>query len=187
MAIKTFTGTTLSSSDVNTYLNNGGLVYITETTVAGAGYLQIDGCFTSTYTNYLAVFNGTTSSTSPNDVSFRFCTGGTPNTASLYFAALNYAANTSSSWAFYWQSLLTNGTITFGADLKTCFTMNIFSPQQASNTEYVSAGAGFGSVTSGAMDTKGLFYNTTQFDGLYIWQAGKTISGTLTIFGYRKS
>ena len=56
MAIKSFSsGEVLSSSDTNTYLNNGGLVYITGGTATNTAATNVDSVFSSTYDNYRIV------------------------------------------------------------------------------------------------------------------------------------
>jgi hypothetical protein len=57
MAVKTFTsGEVLTASDTNTYLNNGGLVYIKSTTIGNAvSTVSVTDVFSSTYTNYRIV------------------------------------------------------------------------------------------------------------------------------------
>lgn len=57
MAIKTFTsGEVLTASDTNTYLNNGGLVYITQGALTSStAALTFNNVFSSTYDNYKIV------------------------------------------------------------------------------------------------------------------------------------
>ena len=56
MAIKTFTsGEVLTASDTNTYLNNGGLVYITQGFAIDTPALDVNSVFSSTYDNYRVV------------------------------------------------------------------------------------------------------------------------------------
>jgi hypothetical protein len=57
MAIKTFTsGSVLTASDTNTYLNNGGLVYITQGALTSStAALTFNDVFSSTYDNYRIV------------------------------------------------------------------------------------------------------------------------------------
>ena len=59
MAVKTFTtGEVLTASDTNTYLNNGGLVYISGTTVGtGVSSVTVSSAFSSTYDNYRVIIN----------------------------------------------------------------------------------------------------------------------------------
>jgi len=86
MAIKTFTDlTTLPASDINTYLANSGLVYVTSGTLSGNA-VNFAGCFTSNYTNYRIMFDSVTFSGS-GDVYYQFLNGSTPNTTSNYYWA----------------------------------------------------------------------------------------------------
>jgi hypothetical protein len=59
MAVKTFSASeVLTASDTNTYLNNGGLVYISNTTItAGSPTATVSSCFSSTYDRYKIVIS----------------------------------------------------------------------------------------------------------------------------------
>lgn len=59
MAVKTFTtGEVLTAADTNTYLNNGGLVYISGTTIGTTvSSVVVSNCFSSTYDNYRIVID----------------------------------------------------------------------------------------------------------------------------------
>lgn len=58
MAIKTFTDNiSLPASDINTYLGNAGLVYITSGALSTAT-TNFQGCFTPTYKNYRVIIEG---------------------------------------------------------------------------------------------------------------------------------
>lgn len=88
MAIKTFTtGEVLTASDTNTYLANGGLVYITATTVSAASTPAIDGCFTSTYAHYFITYN-LTSSITGQYTAVRLRASGTPKAVNYDRAGL---------------------------------------------------------------------------------------------------
>jgi hypothetical protein len=96
MAIKTFTtGEVLTASDTNTYLNNGGLVLITSgITVSSAGgtaatvangevtvgtsntSVTVSSAFSSTYDNYVVIWQGGTMSA---DTALKFKLGSTSN------------------------------------------------------------------------------------------------------------
>ena len=54
MSIKTFSdGNSLPASDINTYLTNSGLVYVTSVTVGtGVSSVTVSSCFSSTYDAY---------------------------------------------------------------------------------------------------------------------------------------
>lgn len=80
MAVKTFTtGEVLTASNTNTYLNNGGLVWIATATASGtARALAIDNVFTSTYSHFRVVVS----------------LGSTVNSNLLYFQLLNSSGST---------------------------------------------------------------------------------------------
>jgi hypothetical protein len=60
MAVKTFTtGEVLTAADTNTYLNNGGLVYIKSQTIGtSVTSITVSNAFSSTYDNYRITING---------------------------------------------------------------------------------------------------------------------------------
>lgn len=64
MAVKTFTdNTALPASDINTYLNNGGLVYIKSQTIGTAVASQsVSSAFSADYDAYVVTINGGASS-----------------------------------------------------------------------------------------------------------------------------
>ena len=65
MAVKTFsTGEVLTAADTNTYLNNGGLVYIKSQTIGTAvSSVTVTNAFSADYDNYRIVISGGTNST----------------------------------------------------------------------------------------------------------------------------
>jgi len=60
MPVKTFTtGEVLTASDTNSFLTNGGLVYITQQTIGTAvASVTVSNCFSATYDNYRIVISG---------------------------------------------------------------------------------------------------------------------------------
>lgn len=83
MAIKTFTSEVLTSGDVNTYLNNGGLVYITAGAASAQNRLNIASCFSSTYDAYRVEVTNLTHSTA-NNLILRFSASGTDTAGTNY-------------------------------------------------------------------------------------------------------
>ena len=56
MAVKTFTtGEVLTAADTNTYLNNGGLVYVSGATFSNATTVDVTG-FTATYSQFRVIY-----------------------------------------------------------------------------------------------------------------------------------
>ena len=68
MAVKTFSvGEVLTASDTNTYLNNGGLVYIKSQTIGSAvSSVTVTNAFSSTYQSYKIVITDGSSSVTEN-------------------------------------------------------------------------------------------------------------------------
>ena len=61
MAVKTFTSERLTSSDVNTYLTNSGLVYIKQQTVgSNVGAVTVTDAFSASFDNYYITYTGGT-------------------------------------------------------------------------------------------------------------------------------
>jgi hypothetical protein len=89
MAVKTFTtGEVLTSADTNTYLNNGGLVYITQGIATSGGHLHITGCFTSLYDSYRVVISQYQTSTTQS-LEVRLSNGGTVSSTAYYWMYIN--------------------------------------------------------------------------------------------------
>ena len=84
MAVKTFTSTALSSSDVNTYLANAGLVYVAHANItSGSSYTNVLGCFSATYNNYVVSYSDVTASNNGVAMLFKLLSGSTATTAGL--------------------------------------------------------------------------------------------------------
>jgi len=108
MAVKTFTtGEVLTASDTNTYLNNGGLVYITTgTAAAGASTLSVNNCFSSTYENYRLVISSADGSANTG-LYMRTRNAGTDRTTNYFYAQIGLttaggASNDSSGSSTIW-------------------------------------------------------------------------------------
>ena len=182
MAIKTFTtGEVLTASDTNTYLANSGLVYVGGGTLAAAGTIAVNGCFTSTYTNY-RILLWQTGLSAAGDIFFNLRASGTSSTAN-----------------YYWNRIISNGSI-FGAvaNLSTSHyvaysastplfsaTIEVFEPQVATQTKINSAGQGYNGANSDSRTTSGFHDIATSYDGFSLTSSVATISTKYAIYGYR--
>jgi len=169
-----------------TAVGNSGLVYISTTNFSGATNALFQSCFTSTYTNYRAVFSVT--SGAANACYLRFFVGATVQTGNI---------------------LSQLGGITFATDLfgathrsdnyglaPTVFPtypvnyhMDIFGPQVVGYTSYNTNNymVAVSSTDTSLAFSGGRNIATTQIDGFEITCAGGTnIAGTMTLYGYRK-
>lgn len=182
MAVKTFVANeVLTASDTNTYLTNGGLVYVTSTTVGSAvSSVTVSNCFSSTYDHYVVQVAGGASSASTE--MYMTLNG----TSSGYYYQFVYtawnttvsvdASTTGTKWP-YAGSCSANG-IEMNATL--------LSPNLAKVTR-ISAMA-TGALTSYVGNFVGMLNNTTQYTGFTVAPTSGTLTGgTITVYGYRKA
>lgn len=189
MAVKTFAvGEVLTASDTNTYLNNGGLVYVTSKTwTSTSSAQQIDFCFTSTYDNYRVLFTGTGDGASPTNINCKLVDGTTPASTNYYFM-VQYQ-NTANVPYSYWSGVTTNWQVGWigNTGVTNEFTFDILGPQLTTATTGHSTG--FGAGTS--QFTAGTYFcmntNLTAYEGLWLQPVSGTWSGTITVYGYRKA
>ena len=190
MAIKTFTtGEVLTASDTNTYLANAGLVYVTSTTFTTSSQVNVDNCFTSTYDNYLILIKNH-GSVAGGFTRWRLRVGGanaagsdyyrygyTTTSASAGLTAYNGGAETS------WLPNSEYGTTA----AESCMTeVSVYNPALAANRTTMtievnnSSGASRYSLT-------GMHAQAVAYDGFSIIPNSGTITGSLTVYGYRKA
>jgi hypothetical protein len=190
MAIKTFTdNTTLPASDINTYLTNSGLVYITTATAsATAAFLNITSCFSSTYDNYRITLTNCYSSSTAN-IGFQMLSGTTPLTTANYSWGLTGLSTIGASTNTFSNSGTRASILdSYFASVNGAATYDCLKPFLAAQTVFMgnsnalNAGANAYDMKSGVM----IVENTVSYDGLRIVAAAGNISCVATIFGYRK-
>lgn len=186
MAVKTFGSEVLSSSDVNTYLANSGLVYVTSADLGGATTVTISNCFTSAYRDYRVIIAGQSNNGSAFDMTIQFTVGGTPNGSNSYVSNIMFNTHVGGPSRSY-TGLTTTGYCGITANPTFSNAIDIYAPQTAFYTSWSGMGNGFGSTTAVIGQWYGNFNGTTQFDGLQITAQGQTMTGTITIMGYRKA
>lgn len=159
----------------------GGMTYITGATFTAASTVIADGCFTTTYRNYLLVVEGNSASGFP-ELRFNYRTSGTDNTNASYTNGTTLGTETSGIAASYVGSV-TYGRMGNAGDGKFVTSMTILAPQVAARTGHTGSYFSFGGATSQYGTGGGYFNNTTQFDGIKLLPASSTISGTYRIYG----
>jgi hypothetical protein len=186
MAIKTFTtGEVLTASDTNTYLNNGGLVYITQTAYSASSAVNVDNCFTSTYQNYVLV-NSCTGSGSSN-VRLKYRASGTTDSSNLYYTQGLYPNNNATGYIYDWPVTTGHflGNFTGTATYPGTQTIQIWNPKNAVRTaiwvQWEVTDSGLGGFNNG------MFAADTAFDGFALIPAAGTITGTVRVYGYRQA
>jgi len=182
MAVKTFTtGEVLTASDTNTYLNNGGLVYISGTTVGtGVSSVTVSRAFSSTYDNYRVIINNVDASA--DAVALRFSLGST-NTG--YYGSFLYDLYTGGDNAY---SRANNGAYQIicwtGPSDDTFLAFDVFGPNLAKPTAY--AGMIWGGSYAGWFAGKQTA--TTQYTAFTLTPSSGTLTGgSIRVYGYRQA
>jgi len=182
MAVKTFTaGAVLTASDTNTYLNNGGLVYVTGATFSAVTEILLDSVFTATYRNYYLLMD-CQSSAGSNIFTWQVRASGSTISTSTYQQEshlLSGASNTSSS-------ATAQAFVRIGANDVSGYhalQMNIYCPAIAQPTRTIS----FFNRNSGtqAENIWGSNTNATAYDGMRLSVASGNMTGTYALYGYR--
>jgi|694.fasta_scaffold154655_3 hypothetical protein len=185
MAIKTFTtGEVLTASDTNTYLANAGLVFVASTTFSASSGVEVSNCFTSTYDNYkiLITYYGSSAS----NTTWQMMTGtNTKENGSVYYR-----------YGYYWTSFINNlnsgpntsdfitnhgttASIYSFAEI-TCFRPNVSGVRTSSLIQ------AYDPASSLVITTTETVATTTAYTGFYFFPAAGNITGTITVYGYRK-
>lgn len=186
MAIKTFTtGEVLTASDTNTFLANAGLVYITSTTFTASSAVQIDNCFTSTYSHYLLSFVGAGSGTANDWIRARIVDGTTPQIGAIYYGTYAYSG-TAAMTTGYLPSATSLIIGLLGNVASQCF-WTLCNPQAASNTTGFSNYISSSNADFLAGNNSHLILSSTQYEGVQVYPNAGTMTGTITVYGYRKA
>jgi hypothetical protein len=187
MAVKTFTqGEVLTTADTNTYLTNGGLVYITQSTLSAT--TNLNNIFTSTYDAYRLVITTNTFGGGAANIYCQLTANGTPNTT-----AANYA------WVGNEQYTTAFAMVTFGADGLNAFwtigrvdatrqqgsaVVDVFNPQATQFTSYQAYYTD--AITFGR--TGGVLKVNTSYDGVRLYINGTpSWTGFVRVYGYRQA
>jgi hypothetical protein len=193
MAVKTFTdNTALPASDINTFLANSGLVYVTGGALATATTL-FQNCFTATFRNYRIVIDNIGCS-ALSDVYLRLLQGSSETTGALgnnYWAlygitsggALGNSA-AAANVAFYTGVTFSGATTGSGnaiIDLCSPQIPNVTTANINSFNIVASLGAYRSRIGGAAYD------GAAVFDGFAVKSlSAATLTGNVTVYGYRQ-
>lgn len=183
MAVKSnFTdGTALPASDINTYLTNGGLVYINQFTLSG-GTTSLTSIFSSTYDNYRLIVSGVTTA-SAVECTFQMLNATTPATGANY----NSVRWSSSTGVGATTGQTSGRFITTGTTLQS-WTVEVFNPAIATKTNLNSSGQYGANADLAYPEMNGAVHTlATAYDGMSMIAPGTTwTAGKVTVYGYRK-
>jgi hypothetical protein len=152
-----------------------------ETSFSAASSVTADGIFTSTYTNYVLMFNYTTSTT--NAVSLKLRASGTSASTNYTFQQIQGFTTTASTNAFAAQTSF--GFAYYGNTTREACVVNIMGPQLAQATQFVVGGGGLGGAL--VQNLYGLHTTASAHDGIEILVASGNMTGTYAIYGLAKS
>lgn len=163
-------------------VTGAGLDLITTQSFSAASSVSVNNCFTSTYLNYRFFFN-VSSSAGSGELYVRLRAAGADNTTSNYRSGGIYSVfstgtvnttnyNSATAWTVYY---LVNG-------IGHAKAVEVMAPQDTVPTAMGSIGAN----TDANAYYSGWFNASTSFDGFTIYPYSGTITGTLSVYGYRK-
>jgi hypothetical protein len=193
MPVKTFSsGEVLTSADTNTYLNNGGLVYIgSGSGTTSGGVADVYNCFSNTYSMYRIVITARQTALVLGAVKMQLLAGATPSTA-------NYVSR--SLWANLLTVALTfqdsdnqNNSFSLGCpgetDPGSIASFDISNPFSSSNFTYVTGT--FTGARAGVAYFMGPFGGVhTQFasySGFRIVAGTGNMAYNYRVYGYRQA
>jgi hypothetical protein len=189
MAIKTFTdSTSLPASDINTFLANSGLVYVTQTTFTNSTSVNIDNVFTATFQHYRVLFRITNASAN-GTVTMRMRGSGSTNALSNYAfggfisysgSAIISSANSGGTTTGF---PVTESDTTYYPNLP-CV-VEVMNPAETYRTTIFSNGFTPVNPQFYYRQMGGAMSVTTAYDGMALVPSSGNISGTITIYGYR--
>jgi hypothetical protein len=188
MAVKTFGSEVLTSSDVNSYLANSGLVYVKGQTIGNGVTSQvISGCFNNTYDAYRVVLsNVTMSSTSySNTVYAKMHDGTNPANTGYNYGIPRVDLASGAVSALYGRSQTTGVAIGSGTGDRFGTSFDVINPYVAYHTIF--GGLTVSNDTTGyAGAGSGMHQISTTYTGLQVIVGGGTMTGgTIIVYGYR--
>lgn len=169
----------LSAATPTSIANSGGTATLSGNTVTftTVNSVSLNGCFTGDYDNY-RVFLRSIGSTNV-DVILRLRTSGSDATGSDYTRQTLYAFSTTVGAD---TSTGTSITISTGNTTSGLATIEVSRPQVATPTFFTS----FGGRSESLKVFTGLHGLSTSYDGMTIFPNTGTISGTVSVYGYKK-
>jgi len=164
-------------------LGDSGLVHIeTQNFTSFTGVTFSDNIFTSEFDTYL--FTGYVTSTSNPYVLLRLRAGGSDNSTSNYNYQYIAASGTSLSGAR--ATSQTSARVVFiDTNTYSGFSMKLFNPKNSTVTSYTTENIGAFS-NSYYENYIGIFNATTSFDSATLFASTSTITGSFSVYGYRK-
>lgn len=166
----------------------GGLVHIATETFSAVSSVSIDNVFSSTYDNYRIVARHVTNNSGMQTMNIRLRSGGVDETSNLYYMARIYWLNSSTSAAAVagWPDTKFS-TFTLSGNKTSHTSADIFSPNKAEFTAFSIVTGAQGGTTNQFSVAQGQHEVNTQADGFTITTSTGSVTGSLSVYGYRNS
>lgn len=167
------------TSAIQTQINTaGGLVKITDNTFSAASAVNVNNCFSSTYTNYMILIDLTTSA-SAGTISLRLRASGTDAATNYnYFGPYGGSSsgniNNSAQTEWFVAGSYNSATV--------CAICDVFQPNVAAQTR---AGISMFDSRNIVGLYGGIHTTSSAYDGFSLIIGSGTITGTLRVYGYR--
>jgi hypothetical protein len=148
-----------------------------------ASAIALNNCFSSTYKNYFIICNMQGSTYTYFNMRLRTetdFTGGNYNIQRSLVSNTVYSATRATLEGSFVQ------VADISADRVNHFTMNIFNPNTTDSTEFRLLGNSSSSSNPAMFDTLGSLNTSTQYTGFNLIVNSQTVSGTISVYGYRK-
>lgn len=162
---------------------SSGLTLVSATSFSGASSHTVNNCFSATYRNYFAIYEFKTN-TSNVQTFLRLRASGTDSSASYNYVALvgynNVAIGETDPGGTTLFQLGPNH-----ADDSSAGQMTLIKPNVAEPTILKASHVGRFSASRFIIETGGYHNVSTAYDGLTLYPASGTFTGTLKIYGYQ--
>lgn len=158
-------------------VNSSGLVIF-----SGVNGIQLNGCFTSAYTNYRIMITATASAHNLNAF-LRMRNAGVDTSSSIYYFGGSNGPSTggTTGWSGNGANVLQWGN---AAIEDTHGHIDIFRPKVTDRTGFSFQSFGYTS-TYVAIQGAGMLYDFVSYDGASLYLSSGTLTGTIQVFGYR--
>jgi hypothetical protein len=167
---------------------SSGLTFITSSTFSNVAVVNIDGCFTSTYDQYVVTFTDVFAATPADDPLIQFRYSGTSFTGSHYGSWWYFPTSGASliTGQYRATSAMSLGTNTGATSEKSVGTMQVAGVGKS--TTYPMISGTYGNLTIETMANFGGGPGSTQtMTGFSFFSSSSNVSGIIRVYGLAKS
>ena len=188
MAVKTFTtGEVLTAADTNTYLNNGGLVYIGAVTATSGSTIQVDNVFSATYDSYRVVVSDLRTAAA-TAITYKLRNSGGVSSASYYWGGIYLAAyGTATVTATTTANTSSFDLLSVASATSTGFTFDVMGPFLAQRTTITGIPADNRTGGNPRIAVSGFHDVSTSYTGFDIISTQTITNAIVRVYGYRQA